>query len=63
MQLMPATAREIGVTDPFDVQQNIEGGVKCLRQMLNRFGGDLKLALATYNAGPGTVQKYDGDVL
>ncbi len=62
MQLMPATARELGVTDPFDVQQNIDGGAKYLRQMLDRFGGDLKVALAAYNAGPGTVQKYDGDV-
>ena len=62
MQLMPATARELGVTDPFDVQQNIDGGAKYLRQMLDRFGGDLKVALAAYNAGLGTVQKYDGDV-
>lgn len=62
MQLMPATARELGVTDPFDIDQNIRGGAQYLRNMLDQFDGDLHLALSAYNAGPGTVAKYAGNV-
>jgi soluble lytic murein transglycosylase-like protein len=59
MQLMPSTARDLGV-DPFDMAQNVKGGAMYLRQMLNRFGGDVRLALAAYNAGPGAVLKHGG---
>jgi len=60
MQLMPYTATEMGVTDPFDPEQNIMGGSKCLRQLLDRFDGDVSLALAAYNAGANNVIKYGG---
>jgi cell wall-associated NlpC family hydrolase len=60
MQLMPGTARGLGVTDPFDPMQSLRGGAKYLRAQLDRFGGDYEKALAAYNAGPGAVQKYGG---
>jgi hypothetical protein len=58
MQLMPRTAADLGVLNAFDPRQNIMGGAKYYKQMLDAFGGDKRLAWAAYNAGPGTVQKY-----
>ncbi len=60
MQLMPKTARSMGVSDPFDARQNIHGGARYLRILANRFKGDLVLTVAAYNAGEGAVQKYNG---
>lgn len=60
MQLMPATARSMGVTDSFDPRQNILGGSRYLRVLANRFDGDLVLTTAAYNAGGGAVQRYGG---
>jgi hypothetical protein len=62
MQLMPATARRLGVTNIFDPRQNIEGGVKYMRMLLDMFGGDISLALAGYNAGEGAVMKYGNSI-
>ena len=59
MQLMPETARDLGVSDPFDVQQSLNGGSRYLRQQLDRFG-QLELALAAYNAGPSAVERHGG---
>jgi len=60
MQLMPATARGLGVTDITDPWQNLAGGTRYLRQLLDRFDGDVEKVIAGYNAGPGAVQKYGG---
>jgi len=60
MQLMPKTAQELGVTEVFDPEDNVEAGVRYFKRLLKRFGGDVKLALAAYNAGSTKVRRYRG---
>ena len=60
MQLMPSTARQLKVKNPFDPEQNVDAGVRQLKQLLESYGGDVKLTLAAYNAGAGAVARSSG---
>jgi soluble lytic murein transglycosylase-like protein len=60
MQIMPGTAQDLKLKDTFDAARNIEAGTRYMRSLLDRFGGDVKLALAAYNAGPGAVSRHGG---